>query len=175
MRLENSCNKFNFLEARNVLLLLITLPLFCLGACSGTANNQEPLDTPNITAAEEEKTEDKQMDKLKMMINETEVAVSWENNESVAALIELVKEKPLVVQMSMYGGFEQVGSLGSDIVRDDRQITTNPGDIVLYSGDQIVVFYGSNSWAYTKLGHMDLAAEMLSELLGQGDVVITLS
>ena len=74
--------------------------------------------------------------------------------------------------MSMYGGFEQVGSIGQSISRDDKQITTEYGDIVLYSGNQIVVFYGSNSWAYTKLGHIDLSEEELTQLLSNGDVVL---
>ena len=74
--------------------------------------------------------------------------------------------------MSMYGGFEQVGSIGQSISRDDKQITTEFGDILLYSGNQIVVFYGSNSWAYTKLGHIDLSEEELTQLLGNGDVVL---
>lgn len=72
----------------------------------------------------------------------------------------------------MYGGFEQVGSIGQSISRDDKQITTEFGDIVLYSGNQIVVFYGSNSWAYTKLGHIGLSEEELTKLLGNGDVVL---
>ena len=81
---------------------------------------------------------------------------------------------PLTVKMSMYGGFEQVGSLGKSLPRSDEQITTGYGDIVLYSGNQIVVFYGSNSWAYTRLGHIDMTQEELTELLGNGDVEITL-
>ena len=75
----------------------------------------------------------------------------------------------------MYGGFEQVGSIGQSISRDDKQITTEFGDIVLYSGNQIVVFYGSNSWAYTKLGHIDLSEEELTEILGNGDVVLEIN
>jgi hypothetical protein len=75
----------------------------------------------------------------------------------------------------MYGGFEQVGSIGQAISRDDKQTTTEPGDIVLYSGNQIVVFYGSNSWAYTRLGKIDLTEKELKDLLSNGDVTITLS
>ena len=78
--------------------------------------------------------------------------------------------------MSMYGGFEQVGSLGTSLPRDDKQITTNAGDIVLYSGNQIVVFYGSNSWAYTRLGRItDKTASEMADLLGNGNVRITIS
>ena len=108
---------------------------------------------------------------MKMLIGETEVPVTWEDNESVAALRELL---PLTVQMSMYGGFEQVGSVGQSITRDDHETITDYGDIVLYSGDQIVVFYGTNTWEYTRLGHIDLSQDELEELLGNGDVTITL-
>ena len=114
------------------------------------------------------------MKKLRMAIDGTEVSVIWEENESVAALMHLVEESPITIQMSMYGGFEQVGPLGTSLPRNDVQITTEAGDIVLYSGNQIVVFYGSNSWAYTRLGHVDLSAAEMSELLSHGDVTVTL-
>ena len=113
---------------------------------------------------------------LKLLIGDTEVSVAWEDSESLAALKELVKEQALTVQMSMYGGFEQVGSLGTSLPRKDVQTTTDPGDIVLYAGSQIVVFYGSNSWAYTRLGKItDRSSSELSALLGNGDITITLS
>ena len=108
---------------------------------------------------------------MTLMIDGEECPVEWEENESVEALKEL---RPLKVKMSMYGGFEQVGSLGKSLPRSDEQITTEYGDIVLYSGNQIVLFYGSNSWAYTRLGHIDMTQEELTELLGNGDVEITL-
>ena len=112
---------------------------------------------------------------MQMKIGETDVEVAWEDNESAAALKELARAG-LSIQMSMYGGFEQVGSIGKSLPRDDRQTTTQAGDIVLYSGSQLVVFYGSNSWAYTRLGRIvDKSASELSELLGGGDVIITLT
>lgn len=77
-----------------------------------------------------------------------------------------------MVHSTRYGGFEQVGSLPQSFTRDDRQITTDPGDIVLYAGDQIVVFFGSNSWSYTKLGHIHLSAGELMGLLNTGEAVI---
>jgi len=113
---------------------------------------------------------------LHLSINGREVAVNWEDNKSVAALAELVSSQPLTVQMSMYGGFEQVGSLGTDLPRNDSQTTTQAGDIVLYAGNQIVIFYGSNSWAYTRLGRItDQSAAEMKNLLGGGDVTVTLS
>ena len=122
-------------------------------------------------------TEGTSMEKsLHLLINDTEVAVDWEDNESVASLMELVSSQPLTVQMSMYGDFEQVGSLGTNLPRDDSQTTTQAGDVVLYSGNQIVIFYGSNSWAYTRLGRItDQSAEEMADLLGSGDVTVTLS
>ena len=78
--------------------------------------------------------------------------------------------------MSMYGGFEQVGSIGQNLPRDDKQTTTSSGDVVLYSGNQMVVFYGSNSWSYTRLGHIsDKNEEDMNDLLSNGDVTITIS
>ena len=113
---------------------------------------------------------------LQMKIGETTVTVEWEENESVEALKELCLNTPLTIQMSMYGGFEQVGPIGQSLPREDRQTTTQAGDIVLYSGSQIVVFYGSNSWAYTRLGKIaDKSATELKDLLGNGDVTITLT
>lgn len=119
---------------------------------------------------EQEKTE------MKMTIEGTSVTVAWEENESVEALRELVKGQPLTIKMSMYSTFEQVGSLGTSLPRNDVQTTTQAGDIVLYSGNQIVIFYGSNSWAYTRLGSItDKTADEMKALLGNGDVAITIS
>ncbi len=106
-----------------------------------------------------------------LKINGEEYPVEWENNESVEALKALC---PLTVKLSMYGGFEQVGSLGKSLPKNDEQTTTNYGDIVLYSGNQIVIFYGSNSWAYTRLGPILADKEIMEETLGNGDVTIEL-
>ena len=121
------------------------------------------------SAAQEEKSE------MRMKIGDTVVAVEWEKNESVEALKELCRNTPLTIQMSMYGGFEQVGPLGTSLPRNDIQTTTSAGDIVLYSGNQMVVFYGSNSWAYTRLGRItDKSAREMADLLGNGNVTVTI-
>ena len=127
------------------------------------------------SAARENTTETEAI-AMQMCIADTPVAVEWEDNESVAALRALCAEQPLAIQMSMYGGFEQVGSIGEALPRDDVQTVTQSGDIVLYSGSQLVVFYGSNSWAYTRLGHIvDQSEEDMARLLSNGNVVITIS
>ncbi len=115
-------------------------------------------------------------ERLILAIDGVQVAVDWEENESVTALRELVRSHPLTIQMSMYGGFEQVGPLGTRLPRQDVQTQTSYGDIVLYSGDQIVIFHGANAWAYTRLGHIrDLTQAELKALIGQHDVTVTLS
>ena len=111
---------------------------------------------------------------MKLRIDNTEIPVSWENNDSVSELRSLVEGEPITIQMSMYSDFEQVGPIGQSITSDNRQMTAKAGDIVLYSGDQIVIFYGSNSWDYTMLGHVDMTKDELTELLSNGDVKMTI-
>ena len=136
----------------------------------GGARNEEDAGTETADKEEEEKMT------MKMTIGDTEVNVSWENNDSVRALMDLCREKPLAVEMSMYGGFEQVGSLGRRLPSNDTYTTTASGDIVLYSSNQIVVFYGSNSWEYTRLGRItDRDQAGMRDLLSGGDVTITIS
>ena len=111
-----------------------------------------------------------------LTINGTQIPVDWEDNESVEALKDLAAEAPLTIQMSPYGGFEQVGPIGTSLPRNDEQTVTEPGDLVLYSGNQIVVFYGSNSWAYTRLGRIrDMDQAALTELLGADAVSLGIS
>ena len=98
------------------------------------------------------------------------------NHESGIRYAERLAQNGLTIQMSMYGGFEQVGSIGQRLPSHDVQTNTSSGDIVLYSSSQLVVFYGSNSWAYTRLGRItDQSAEEMRELLSRGDVTITIS
>ena len=112
---------------------------------------------------------------MKLYIDDKPVDVIWEDNESVAALKKLAGENNLVIQMSRFGGFEQVGYIGRNLPRRDVQTSTSPGDIVLYSGNQIVVFHGYNSWAYTRLGKIQgLDQNELRMLLGDHDVRISL-
>ena len=147
-------------------LCLLGALALALSACGSTP--AEP-----GSAAETVREDETQM--LQMMIGETAVAVDWEENESVEALKALCQDAPLTISMSMYGGFEQVGPIGARLPSSDRQTTTRSGDIVLYSGDQLVVFYGSNSWAYTRLGRIsDRSDADMAALLGNGDVTITL-
>lgn len=109
---------------------------------------------------------------MKLEIDGKAVPVTWKDNESVKALRNMVKDKPLEIKMSRYAGFEQVGSIGKALPSNDKETTTSPGDIVLYSSDQIVVFYGSNEWDYTRLGKINLSKNEIKTLLDKKNVTI---
>ena len=140
-----------------------------------TVPQQSESQDPGMVGGEGEETEGEESI-MRLSIDGSDVGVEWEKNQATAELADLVANGPITIQLSMYGGFEQVGPLGTTLTSEDAQTTTEAGDIVLYSGNQIVVFYGSNSWAYTKLGHItDQSAEDMARLLGNGDVSITIS
>ena len=167
------------MKSKSLLLIVLAALLLLLGGCGAERQDAVPPETesaepePTTTLAMDEKEDSME---LQLQIGDTPVTVTWEENESVNALRKLAEEAPLTVALSMYGGFEQVGSLGQSLPRSDVQTSTSAGDIVLYAGNQIVIFYGANTWAYTRLGHVsDRDAAGMEALLGQGDVSITLS
>ena len=110
---------------------------------------------------------------MSVSVDGVNLPVEWESNKSVEAMRKLA---PLTVKMSAYGGFEQVGRIGRTLPRNDVRITTSAGDIVLYAGNQIVIFYGTNTWEYTRLGHVIGKSEAeLTEILGKNGVTLTIS
>lgn len=170
-----------------IMAIIITLVAFIsCGKKTGTGESESTTvpsvsvtefvsEPENETDHEEESSKEEQpvSSILTLKIGGQEVPVTWEDNESVAALSQL-SSGGITVSMSKYGGFEQVGSLGTSLPRNDKQTTTSYGDIVLYQGNQIVIFYGSNSWSYTRLGHINLTQNEMSELLSNSDVEINL-
>ena len=160
---------------KRVLIIALVIVLALLTSCSGADDTQQSQSRDPETKTESVE-ENNEMKQITMTINDETVEVTWEDNESVKALADLVSDSPLTIDTSMYGGFEQVGALGTDLPSSDINITTEPGDIMLYTGSNIVVFYGSNSWAYTRLGHIEnKSADELKEILGSDNVKITLS
>ena len=127
-------------------------------------------DTTIQTESSEKETE------MVLRINDQVIQVEWENNESVEALKDLVRSGTITLEMTMYGGFEQYGSLGVTLPSNDEQLTTSPGDIVLYTSDKICIYYGVNTWAFTRLGKIqNMSEEDLTSLLGSSDVTVTIS
>ncbi len=119
----------------------------------------------------EEKTESGTMtDTIYLTIGDREIAVKLEKNAAADALLELLRESDITYTAHGYGGFEMVGALGHSLPRSDERMTAEAGDVILYSGDQIVLFYGSNTWSYTKLGKMqDVSSGEIEELLTAAD------
>lgn len=165
------------------LILICLFALLALSACGSEAPTgneinsdvQENVSSESADSVQSSAEEKKMKSELTMKINGETVTVEWEDNKAVSALRELAAESPVTVQTSLYGGFEQVGSIGRSLPKNDERITTEAGDIVLYSGNQLVVFYGSNTWSYTKLGHItDKTPSELTALLGNGNVTISI-
>ena len=114
--------------------------------------------------------------KLYLNVNNRILEASLENNSSVDALIERLKENDITINMEDYANFEKVGSLGFSLPRNDKQITTEPGDIILYQGNSLTIYYDTNSWNFTKIGKIEnVNQKELKEILEKGDVTVTLS
>lgn len=142
----------------------------CLAACS-TASH------PSLTSTiSPESKEDTTVDThtFYLTVEGVTFPATFADNQGAEALADLLTDGPLTLSLEDYGGFEKVGSLGQSLPTSNTHITTQSGDIVLYQGKQIVLFYGSNSWSYTRLGQVtDLTG--WQEALGHGDVTVTLS
>lgn len=111
---------------------------------------------------------------MNVQVGDVSFTAALEENDAVSALIEMMEEGPVTLEMDDYSGFEKVGPLGTSLPASNSQTTTQAGDIVLYQGNQIVMFYGSNSWSYTRIGHItDLTG--WEEALGSGSVTVTFS
>ena len=115
---------------------------------------------------------------IKIIVSGKTLSVKIEDNEATKALVAALSEASITYEANDYGGFEKVGLLGRTLSASDTQITTQAGDVILYSGNQIVLFYGSNTWSYTRLGKMQY--ESLDELksflkAGEGNISVTLS
>lgn len=169
---------------RHILLVLLLAVVLCLSGCVSRPDLPTSVteDTPQAAESEESTkttTEETTMPEIDttepilfLTIDGTAVNVQWENNAAVTELYALA-QNAITVNTSAYGGFEQVGSLPQYFSRNDVQTTTQPGDIVLYSGNQLVIFFGSNSWSYTRLGHIEgLSTDELTALLDKDMAVI---
>lgn len=150
--------------------LWILLLLLVLSACTaGEAPAVPTAPTPQaaeITGQEETR--------LKITVGDEELPATFADNSSAEAFRELLAQGPLTIEMADYGGFEKVGALGTELTRNDRQITTQPGDVILYQGNQITIYYGTNSWSFTRLATIDDPTD-LEEKLGAGTVSVTFS
>lgn len=113
---------------------------------------------------------------LHITVNGTTLTATLANNSSAEAFRELLANGPCTIQMSDYGNFEKVGPLGQSLPTNNQQITTEAGDIILYQGNQITIYYDRNSWNFTRLGKINgVTSQQLRDILGSGDVSVTFS
>lgn len=115
---------------------------------------------------------------IKISVSGKALPINIENNDAAKALVAALREASITYEANDYGGFEKVGPLGRTLPTSDTQITTQAGDVILYSGNQIVLFYGSNTWSYTRLGKIEYGSldELKSFLkAGQGEIYVTMS
>lgn len=157
-------------------VLIIMANLILMLSLVGCKRNSKTTKITNITTNESSKSreDDETMNKtLILKIKDLEVNADWIDNKSVQELKTLSKDG-LSIELEMYGGMEQFGSIGKTISNNDTKQTSKPGDIMLYQSNKIVLFYGSNTWSYTKLGHINLSENELTKLLGEENVTISL-
>lgn len=114
--------------------------------------------------------------KIQLSVGDKTMSATLVDNAATRELLALLQRGPITIEMSDYGGFEKVGTLPQSFTTSNSQITTEPGDIMLYQGNNMVIFYGSNSWSYTRLGKIDGANTAgLKEFLGSGSITLTIS
>ena len=136
---------------------------------------QQSSPSGNVPSREpSQETQERDEMKLKVQVGGQTFTATLTENAAVDAFVEMMQEAPVVIQMEDYSGFEKVGPLGTSLPTNNSQTTTQAGDIVLYTGNQIVMFYGSNSWSYTRLARIDDRTGW-EEALGSGDVTVRLS
>ena len=129
------------------------------------------------TQAQEQNSETMSQ-KMYITIDGKTFPVQLVDNSATQTLVSALQNGDITYEASDYGGFEKVGALGRSLPTSNTQITTQAGDVILYSGNQIVLFYGSNSWSYTRLGRMEYSTQSELEAFlkaGQGNVTVTLS
>lgn len=158
--------KINFIFFISIAVITMTL-----------ASSDESHDLVSIDTEKEEITNDTiDTNTMNLQIGDRTLTATLADNSSVAALINALSQGSITVEMRDYGNMEKVGSLGRSFPRNDQSITTQPGDIILYQGNALVIYYAPNTWSFTRLGKIDgLNQQELKQVLGEGNVTITLS
>lgn len=156
---------------RQLLDIFISLAvLFFVTAC-GNMEDVKPVQgiPSDIDKEEGEMT-------INIQIGEHLLTADLTENSSTEALMELLAEGPVTVEMSDYGNMEKVGSLPDSLPRNDESINTEAGDLILYQGNSFVIYYDRNSWSLTRLGKINnITKDELKDILGKGDVTAVLS
>lgn len=173
-------------------ILFIALLLMCtLAACSvnrGNETSEPEEETVRQTDQDESQRESQAVEtshteadtpeteenRMKITAGDTTFTASLADNSSAEALLELLQEGPLTIEMSDYGNMEKVGPIGQSLPENNEQISTEAGDIILYQGNSLVIYYDINSWNFTRIGKIeDVTQQELKDALGSGNVTVT--
>ena len=158
-----------------IYLFLAVLGLAACGEAGEAPAAPSPTPVPSPTAPAPQPTDGAQEeDTLLIIVGDYELTATFADNPSAEEFKALLAQGPVTVEMEDYGGFEKVGPLGTTLSRSDTQITTQPGDVILYQGNQITIYYGTNTWSFTRLASIDDPTG-LKEKLGEGSVQVTFS
>ncbi len=165
---------------KRILSVFLSAVMLCIVFAGCGSTNTPPTESTASNSGIEDNKDDgttlPQEDIMYIIIGEHTLPVKLADNSSAAALRELLKQGDITVDAHDYGNFEKVGSLGTELPTNDEQITTEPGDVILYQGNQITVYYDTNSWSFTRLGKVQgVSADELKAILGEGDVRMVLS
>lgn len=165
---------------KRILSVFLSAVMLCIVFAGCGSTNTPPAESTASNSGIEDNKDDgttlPQEDIMYIIIGEHTLPVKLADNSSAAALRELLKQGDITVDAHDYGNFEKVGSLGTELPTNDEQITTEPGDVILYQGNQITVYYDTNSWSFTRLGKVQgVSADELKAILGEGDVRMVLS
>lgn len=154
--------------------LFVLLAAFSLFGCTQTAVTSSAALAQSDSMEKDASQPEAKKEMLYITVGEHEFRAVLEENASAQELKELLEKGPITVSMDDYGGFEKVGPLGTTLTRSDESITTQPGDVILYQGNQIVIYYAPNSWNFTKLAQIEAASD-LKQKLGEGSIEATFS
>ena len=165
------------MEKKRLLLVLLLILLSFQTACAADENTSgSGAGTVTITEPEETEEEKEETTMIYAKIGDSVLEILPEENSSAEAFIALLQAGDLTVAMHDYGNFEKVGPLGTSLPTNDQRITTKPGDLILYQGNQITIYYDKNTWSFTRLGQVQgLTQTELKEILGTGNVDVTFS
>ena len=158
-----------------LLSVILSVTLFIFVGCGSSCSDGQSDTEQNTT---EGGNDEKETTKMYVLINGNKLEVTLAKNSSVDALVELLKQGDITYTADDYGNFEKVGNIGHTLPRNDTQINTEAGDVILYQGNNICLYYGNNSWSFTRIGKIEgYSASELRTLLGAGNgsVQVTIS
>lgn len=160
------------------IVILIGVGYFLWKINDRVNNTKEDKENKNSILAESSNIDEKGEEKMKIYIsvNGKNLEATLEDNSSARELYERLKKEDISVEMNDYANMEKVGDLGFNLPTNDENLSTKPGDLILYQGNSFVIYYGENNWELTKLGKIDnIGKEELIKILGEGKVIVNLS